>query len=1124
MNEVVNPRRTETDGHPVKKRDSLTIRSLTLSKVLCILAALISLLAAAGWILGIEFLTKIHTALPAMQPNTALTLLLCAIATVFTGDDRRSGKDRRVALAIGAVVSFLGVFTLGEYVFSWDLGIDRIFIGAAEAARLYPGRPAPQTAANIAIFGFALVIYNSRLLPIRAGQVCSLLVGINSITAMTGYIFSTSQFYGFPPIGADIGMAVHTAVSFILLAVALLCSRPTEGMMSLVTSNTHSGGMARRILLAGILAPPLVGVLTGIGVYAGWYDVSVQVSLFAVVIVLLLLRTTWRAARQSEQDELQARALFEESQTANELLQKALDERQIFAALIANSSDFIGIADPNGKLVYLNPAGRRMVGLPADFAVESAQIADFYPPSQRSFASDVIVRSTVEQGHWQGETYRRHWQTQEAIPVSDEHFMIRDPATGRMLGMGTVTRDISDIRRSQDQLRQSEERFDLALRGADLAAWDWNVQTGEVVFSPRWAEMRGLRPEEVRPHVDSWSSGVHPEDWPRVEKALEDYLHGIVPEYQAEFRALTKSGEWIWILDRGKVFTRDEKGQPLRMVGTELDITERKRLEQDLRLSEAMSSGIVSISPDAIISIDENQRITLFNEGAEKIFGYSKEEVMGASVHILLPERLRALYREYVAGFIAGFEATRQLPQQGNAILGLRKSGEEFPADASISRLDVGGKRIMTVSLRDITEQKRIENEQKFLADVGAVLASSLDYEETLTNIGQLAVRDLADFCSVDIVDKDGTVRRLKALSRDPSKSWICDVIMQLRTDQEHPSFVRSVLETQKTFLIEHLSPDRFASFSQSEEHMRAFRAANPQSVIAAPLLARGRLVGVLVLISSSTNRLYGPSDVRLAEELARRAALSIENARLFSEAQRAIKTREDVLAVVSHDLGNPLAAVELGAYTFRGVERVDANQVREFADQVQRSVDEMKLLISDLLDFARIQSGTFSVLASADRLGKVLMPAIDRLRSLAEAKRQTVEAHLPVGLPDVAVDARRVRQAVSNLLRNAIKFTPKEGTIRIAARQQNHQVVVSVSDTGPGIPQEHLSKIFERFWQVPRTKQRGSGLGLAIAKGIVEAHGGTIWAESQLGHGSSISFTLPLADLETTKPTNSAA
>jgi PAS domain S-box-containing protein len=122
------------------------------------------------------------------------------------------------------------------------------------------------------------------------------------------------------------------------------------------------------------------------------------------------------------------------------------DERQVFVSFLENSPDFIGIADPNGKPVYPNPAGRRMVGLPDDYPVESTEVPEYYPPDQRQFASDVILRTMVEQGRWHGETYFRHWQIQEAIPVSDEHFMIRDPRTGRLLGMGTITRNIADAR------------------------------------------------------------------------------------------------------------------------------------------------------------------------------------------------------------------------------------------------------------------------------------------------------------------------------------------------------------------------------------------------------------------------------------------------------------------------------------------------------------------------------------------------------------------------------------------------------------------------------------------------------------------------------------------------------
>ena len=489
--------------------------------------------------------------------------------------------------------------------------------------------------------------------------------------------------------------------------------------------------------------------------------------------------------------------------------------------------------------------------------------------------------------------------------------------------------------------------------------------------------------------------------------------------------------------------------------------------------------------------------------------------MIGRALDILIPERFRAIHREHVARFATGQATARRVGGQETPIFGLRKNGEEFPADTTISKLDVGGKRMMTVALRDITDLKRVENEQRFLADVGAVLTSTLDYEETLRNIAQLAVRDLADFCIVDVVEEMVGTRRLKVLSRDPSKAWVCDLFMQVPLEAGHTPLVRSVLANRQTVLYRSLSSESFTSASYNEESVRALRAADPKSVIVAPLVAHEKLVGVIALVSSSKSRLFGPPDVRLAEELARRAALSIHNARLFFEAQRAVKTREDVLAIVSHDLKNPLATIELAVNLLRDFERIDANQVKEFVNKVQRSADQMEILIADLLDFARIQSGTFSVLISADRLSQAVMPVIDRMRALAEAKRQTLEVDIPSSLPSVAIDAHRIGQVVSNLVSNAIKFTPEEGTIRVSARQRDHNIVVCVADTGPGIPQEHLSKIFERFWRTPGTKQKGSGLGLSIAKGIVEAHGGTIWAESQLGEGSSFFFTLPLAPTE---------
>jgi signal transduction histidine kinase len=415
----------------------------------------------------------------------------------------------------------------------------------------------------------------------------------------------------------------------------------------------------------------------------------------------------------------------------------------------------------------------------------------------------------------------------------------------------------------------------------------------------------------------------------------------------------------------------------------------------------------------------------------------------------------------------------------------------------------------------DITDRKRFETSQTFLAEAGALLSSTLEYEDTLDNIAQIAVRDLADLCIIDVVE-DGKAARRKVRSRDPSLSSLDDLFIRISLEENPTYWFRMIAENKRPILIAHLLPEMIDSFSRHESDRRVIRAAGLQSAIAVPLMKDGRMIAAIVLFSCSASRIYGPSDLALAEELARRAALSIDNARLFFEAQRAIKTREDVLAIVSHDLKNPLNTITLVSHLMRQSERMEAGQIIDFTNKLQRSVDSMLLLISDLLDFSRIQSGTLSVEPHAERLEDIILPVIDGMSTLAQAKTQTVKSQIELNLPEVAADNQRIRQVISNLLGNAIKFNREGGNIVVSARQQDNAIVVSVSDEGSGIPREHLSKVFERFWQAEKTRHMGSGLGLSIAKGIVEAHGGKIWAESELGKGSEFSFTLPLATADT--------
>jgi signal transduction histidine kinase len=417
----------------------------------------------------------------------------------------------------------------------------------------------------------------------------------------------------------------------------------------------------------------------------------------------------------------------------------------------------------------------------------------------------------------------------------------------------------------------------------------------------------------------------------------------------------------------------------------------------------------------------------------------------------------------------------------------------------------------MTAVVRDITEETRVATEQRFLADVGAALASTLDYQETLRNIARLAVRDLADVCVVDVVEEDGRMRRLQVMTRDTRRPWLCDVLREAALERAPADLIQSVLDTRRPIVVGHVSMDTIARLSHDQARQRALRSAGLASLVAVPLLAHGTLLGVITLMSHVGTSAQHTPDVKVAAELAQRAALAIANARLFRESQRAVKVRDDVLAIVSHDLRSPVTTIGLLADVLRQSDR-GSGRLGDLAERIQRSVEDMHLLIDDLLDFARIHSATFSVEMQAHPLDRVMLPAIERLRLLAEAKHQTITVDVPASLPAVDVDVRRIRQVIANLVGNAVKFTPDGGSIRVGARQHDGTVTVEVIDDGAGIPAEHLPRIFDRFWQAPGARQLGSGLGLSIAKGIVDAHGGTIGVASELGKGTTFSFTLRVA------------
>ncbi|HEX5751386.1 MAG TPA: PAS domain S-box protein [Archangium sp.] len=514
------------------------------------------------------------------------------------------------------------------------------------------------------------------------------------------------------------------------------------------------------------------------------------------------------------------------------------------------------------------------------------------------------------------------------------------------------------------------------------------------------------------------------------------------------------------------------------------DITEQWRTQEALRHSEAKLSGLVSLAADAIIAVDEEQRIRLFNEGARHTFGYQPEEVMGQSLHLLLPEREREPHAQHFQGFATSAEKASRRMGTRRRVEGRRKDGELFPAEVSITRLELGDERIYAAVLRDVTEQRKREESQRFLAEVGASLARSLDYMETARAVARLVVPALADGCALLL--GEGPLEKRQRVVAASEPTWEAS----MRGD------------------------------SLGEAMEQAVRTGEPVLVpggrlLALPLVVHERSLGALVLVLGPARQAQGPEELVLLRALAHRASQALENARLYVTAQQAITLRNETLSIVSHDLRAPLSAISLLTTLteqYQIPKGEAGNGARESLGRIRQSVLDMNRLIEDLLAVARLEAGRLSMDMEEVEVALLLTMARETNELLAADKSLRIEVELAPGLSPVRADRVRIHQVLQNLVGNALKFTPAGGLIRLRAEPGEGVVRISVSDTGQGIEPEYLPHVFDRFWQARHARNAGAGLGLAIVKGIVEAHGGRIDVESQLGQGTTFTFTLPLA------------
>ncbi|NEQ48152.1 MAG: PAS domain S-box protein [Leptolyngbya sp. SIOISBB] len=488
------------------------------------------------------------------------------------------------------------------------------------------------------------------------------------------------------------------------------------------------------------------------------------------------------------------------------------------------------------------------------------------------------------------------------------------------------------------------------------------------------------------------------------------------------------------------------------------EIQERVQTENALRESQQKLAGILDNADEAIISIDSQQHIVMYNQGAEQIFGYSFEEVYWQPLDLLLPAAFQQVHRQHVRNFAASEDTSRQMVNRSRDVLGRRKTGETFPAEASISKLKTNdGQQLFTVILKDITQRRqteaalrRSEEQLRLTTNALPALICSVDTEQRYV----FNNRTYEDWYQIPLQDLQGRC--------------LWEVMDDAYYAQAQPHIEAALAGQEVSFEAELLTPDRQSRYVlttyipeiDEQDHIKGF-------------------FGLTTDIS----------DRKAAERM-----------------------KDEFVSIVGHELRTPLTSIhgslvllaskQLGTLTPQG---------QEFLEISLKNTQRLSRLINDVLDLERIESGRVTMSLQTCHLGELMRQAIQAMQSMAD------EHHLHIVLEPVEwmvwVDADHILQVFTNLISNAIKFSPAHTTVSLKATKRDQDILIQVQDQGRGIPDDKLETIFERFQQVDASDARllgGTGLGLAICRNIVQRHGGEIWAESTLGTGSTFCFTLP--------------
>jgi len=645
------------------------------------------------------------------------------------------------------------------------------------------------------------------------------------------------------------------------------------------------------------------------------------------------------------------------------------------------------------------------------------------------------------------------------------------------------------------------------------SAWDviYVMDGGGVIREVSRAAQRvlGYAPHEVAGKRES--ELVHPDDLARIDEAFEQDVRSPLASQPHDIRLRRRDGSWCTVEATRKLLT-DGSGALVAVVNAR-DVTERRQAEAALRRSEERFQLAARATNDVIWEWSLECGELHWCEEAHKTFRFARAE-MGTAIEwwydrIHPEDRERVISGvQQVLGGVGEFWSGEYRVRRGDG------SYATVLDRAFVARDERGAPERVIGSMVDVTERRRAEDAQRFLARASATLDRSLDCDAMLVSLARVLVPTLADLCRVHVAEANGTIRRVASADARPEREGavLAGELIPAHADaKRHP--VLKALTTGQSVLVRKCGDNLLKVLTDDPAELKRLKDLGLRSLLALPMVSHDRVLGVITLGTTESSRHYGAVDLVLAEDLARRAAVALENCLLYTKTEQAVRARDAVLGVVSHDLRNPLNTILMAAsLLLEGSDERRAENVTALG-VIRRSVQQMNAMIKDLLDASSIDAGQFRVAQARRDVGSLLGAVGDLLHPLAGAKGVTLVFEPAAELSTVWADGDQIQRVFSNLIGNAIKFTPAGGTIRVHAARSDNEVVFSVSDTGPGIAPEQLPHVFDRYWQGTRGDRRGAGLGLAIAKGIVEAHGGRIWVESVPGSGSTFRFTVPVVD-----------